>query len=394
VLVKAMLQHEQQQGQPLVLPTAGTSSSGAVCTAGLPLLVNLSEHLLIALAQLQQQQQQQPSGAKAGALRGNSDSWVSHACLCDLLWATAGLDALLSARTAASRAAAEQMHRLLKQGWLKGGSSSSSSKAEGLWSQLPLLSASQLDARRTQLVAGLVDVLAAELGQQQQLAGHGRSAALAHLSSSSSSRFAASGAATGALPATPATAGSAEAAGAQVVVESAASSRRCSMCVCAALVLLLASAVTPEKPQPNYQLLLEKAASQEEFIPGQLPAGGLVTANALAAAAAAAAAGGGGSGGAAAGPLMRDVKSYICARLDMAGEDGALCSEGLIRSAALGLVRASCCYCYMCAAGHGRWLREWCSSDMRANLKCDRAAGGASCLLLLGSKKTACSNCK
>ncbi|KAF6258322.1 E3 ubiquitin-protein ligase UBR4-domain-containing protein [Scenedesmus sp. NREL 46B-D3] len=165
--------------------------------------------LLTGLAQLQQ-----GSDARAASSPGGSGPWVSHACLCGLLWAAAGLDALAPCRTAASRAAAEALQRLLRQGWLEGGGGSG--KAQGV------------------------------------------------------------------------------------------------MCVSAALVSLLAAAVTPETPRPNYQLLLEKAATQEEFIPGQLPAGGLVTASALAAAA-------GGGGGGAAVVLMRDVKNYICARLDMAG---------------------------------------------------------------------------
>lgn len=66
------------------------------------------------------------------------------------------------------------------------------------------------------------------------------------------------------------------------------------------LLSYLHKAVCPEKSKPVYQLLLEKAASQEEFIPGSLGSG-VVSSSGVG------------------GPLMRHVKNYICQRLDMAG---------------------------------------------------------------------------
>jgi hypothetical protein len=56
---------------------------------------------------------------------------VDHTCLQQLLWAVGGLDALTSGRTTASQAAAQQLHRLLKQGWLEGGGGAAGDGAAG-----------------------------------------------------------------------------------------------------------------------------------------------------------------------------------------------------------------------------------------------------------------------
>jgi hypothetical protein len=160
-----------------------------------------------------------------------------------------------------------------------------------LLSSLPPLSQHVLSQRQAQLVEALVAVLASELQRGPQ--------ALT-LPSAQKQR---PGPGSNGEPA------AAAAAAAKLTWHS-------SLAVCSALVRLLTSAVSPEKPPPTYQLLLDKAATQEEFIPGQLPSGGVVSSAVLAAAVGA---GGGGGGEGSAGPLMRDVKNYICRRLDMAG---------------------------------------------------------------------------
>jgi hypothetical protein len=156
-----------------------------------------------------------------------------------------------------------------------------------LLSSLPPLSQHVLSQRQAQLVDALVSVLASELQQGPQ--------ALT-LPSTQNQR--------------PGPGANAEPAAA-----AAGLTWRSSLAVCSALVRLLTSAVSPEKPPPTYQLLLDKAATQEEFIPGQLPSGGVVSSAALAAAV-----GGGGGGEGSGGPLMRDVKNYVCMRLDMTGK--------------------------------------------------------------------------
>lgn len=65
------------------------------------------------------------------------------------------------------------------------------------------------------------------------------------------------------------------------------------------LLELLSTAVCPVRPDPVYQLLLEKAISQEEFIPGNMSTQPYKSTDV--------------------GVLMRDVKNFICSRLDMAG---------------------------------------------------------------------------
>lgn len=361
--VSRMLQQEQQ-----LYPVHHIAPVGAAVSAvALQMLLEVIEQLLVGVAQLQQQQQQhhhehhhhhrqhqhQHPQQQASA---QPLGWVDAVCLQQLLWAVGGLDALnlTGARSASTTSAAQQLHRLVKQGWLEGGAAGESAAGllghmfgdsageddetyfedeeedeyetdedgveeqetsehvEGgqdaaaaagspgrarqgadsvLLSTLPALPEAVLAQRRNQLVEALVGVLAVELQRisdpqqqpQQQPGASGPAAAAAGLPLSS----------------------------------------RSSLAVCSALIALLASAVTPEKPAPTYQLLLEKAATQEEFIPGQLPSGGLVTSAALAAAAATGSGGGGTAGGGqeegAGGPLMRDVKNYVCRRLDMTG---------------------------------------------------------------------------
>ena len=58
-------------------------------------------------------------------------------------------------------------------------------------------------------------------------------------------------------------------------------------------------AVKPKAQEAAYQLHLVKAPSQEEFIRGSLPSNPYSSAEA--------------------GPLMRDVKNFICRQMDMEG---------------------------------------------------------------------------
>lgn len=365
--VSGLLQQEQQ-----LCPGQRSAAAAPSRTAALPMLLEQLEQLLIGLAQLQlhhphhqhplsprhrshhtQQQQQLQQAGQAGA-------WVDFVCLQQLLLALGGLDALTAGRTGATQSAAQQLHRLIKQGWHQGGDSTTAAAAgsgtgdgtfgesdildededyteadeyetevtnedgmitheEGelsecadgdaataagqsqLLSSLPALTPDVLAQRQAQLVEAIVNVLAAELqrfDQQQQ-----QQQTLVSTQSAPPSAFQATGQDT-----TAAAAAANAGAGGNL-------SWRSSLAVVSSLVALLTSAVSPEKPPPTYQLLLEKAATQEEFIPGQLPSGGLVTSATLAAAAA----GAGGGGEVGDGPLMRDVKNYICRRLDMTG---------------------------------------------------------------------------
>ena len=59
-------------------------------------------------------------------------------------------------------------------------------------------------------------------------------------------------------------------------------------------------AVKPEAAEPTCQLHLEKSPTQEEFVRGHMPHNPYSSAEA--------------------GPLMRDVKNFVCRQLDMAGE--------------------------------------------------------------------------
>ena len=58
-------------------------------------------------------------------------------------------------------------------------------------------------------------------------------------------------------------------------------------------------AVKPEVVEATCQLYLEKSPTQEEFVRGQMPHNPYSSAEV--------------------GPLMRDVKNFICRQLDMAG---------------------------------------------------------------------------
>jgi len=366
--IAGLLQQEQQL-------VTQRSTEPAASAAALPLLLEQIDQLLIGLAQLhhdhhhhhhghhghhhQQQQQQeehQDQPMQQQQQRTDGHNWVEQPCLRQLLWSVGGLDALTAMRTAVTQSAAQQLHRLLRQGWLEGGDASgttggsgisgdSDSAAEdedyteadeyetededeeeytdydegdaggdgdehteqhaaaaagrGLLSGLPALSEAVLLQRRSQLVEALVQVLAGELQRfdQQQLQQRGEQAL-----------------AVGPPPnAQAAGRSAAQLTAAEASLIPAELSWRSSLGVCSALVVLLSAAVSPEKPPPSYQLLLEKAATQEEFIPGQLPSGGLVSSAVLAAAA------GSGQDGCE-GPLMRDVKNYICRRLDMTGK--------------------------------------------------------------------------
>jgi len=59
-------------------------------------------------------------------------------------------------------------------------------------------------------------------------------------------------------------------------------------------------AVCPEAPEAEYQLQLQVAQSQEDYIRGRLPHNPYLSGDT--------------------GPLMRDVKNFVCTQLDMAGE--------------------------------------------------------------------------
>ena len=59
-------------------------------------------------------------------------------------------------------------------------------------------------------------------------------------------------------------------------------------------------AVCPDVPEAEYQLQLQVAHTQEDYIRGRLPHNPYL--------------------GSETGPLMRDVKNFICTQLDMAGE--------------------------------------------------------------------------
>jgi len=71
--------------------------------------------------------------------------------------------------------------------------------------------------------------------------------------------------------------------------------------LCAPLLARLCTCVCPERAVPVYMLQLIKASSQQDFIPGSIGGGGLVSAAEVG------------------GPLMRHVKNFVCRRLDMEG---------------------------------------------------------------------------
>jgi hypothetical protein len=121
-----------QQEQQLLDPNQRAAAAAPARTAALPMLLELIEQLLVGLAQLhphhhhplsprRRQQQQQQQGEMGG--------WVDAVCLQQLLWALGGLDALTAGRTAASQSAAQQLHRLVKQGWLEGGDAAAAAAA-------------------------------------------------------------------------------------------------------------------------------------------------------------------------------------------------------------------------------------------------------------------------
>ena len=56
----------------------------------------------------------------------------------------------------------------------------------------------------------------------------------------------------------------------------------------------------PEEPEPDYQIQLQVAPTQDEFIRGRLPHNPYLSSDT--------------------GPLMRDVKNFICRQLAMDGK--------------------------------------------------------------------------
>ena len=67
-------------------------------------------------------------------------------------------------------------------------------------------------------------------------------------------------------------------------------------------VVQVCEAGCPEAPEAEYQLQLQVAQSQEDYIRGRLPHNPYLSGDT--------------------GPLMRDVKNFICTQLDMAGKHG------------------------------------------------------------------------
>ena len=189
---------------------------------------------------------------------------------------------------------------------------------------LPPLSEHVLTQRRGQLVEALVVVLGGELQRFDQRFDHRPAAGTTPPAATAAAAAGGLGLAAGLESSSTASSSTPATHGVSLPLYPSLNWRS-SLAVCSTLVSLLAASVSPEKPAPSYQLLIEKAATQEEFIPGQLPSGGLVTSGVLAAAAAAAAGGGEEGPG---GPLMRDVKNYICGRLDMSGR-GWVCKHGV-----------------------------------------------------------------
>jgi hypothetical protein len=170
-----------------------------------------------------------------------------------VLWCVSALEALSIGRTSATKAAGRQLEQLLQDRWMSAGGGGSS-------------------GARWEVARAASELL--ETLQPAVAAGGGGAA----------------------------TAAAAAAAIAATAAPDAAATAPWLQHLCEPLLARLCACVCPERVAPVYTLQLIKAPTQQDFIPGSIGGGGLVSAAEVG------------------GPLMRDVKNFVCRRLDMEGE--------------------------------------------------------------------------